>query len=169
MAAVPPEGTRTVAAREPPRVPSACRASCGPTRSPGAPSLRADATADAPTLVDLLPIHTDFAWVVVYANAAAGMWALGAHLWAPLRHPTLWWFTIAAEITIFLEVALGVALVVFDDFELEQFRAFYGFVAAVTVGLIYSYKAQIDPWRYLLYGLGGLFLMGLALRAIQLA
>lgn len=119
--------------------------------------------------MDLLRAHADFAWVVVYANAFVGVWALGAHLWAPLRHPALWWCIIAAEITIFVQVGLGVALVVFDDFVLEQFHAFYGFVAAVTVGLIYSYKAQIDPWRYVLYGLGSLFLMGLALRAIQLA
>ncbi len=118
--------------------------------------------------MDLHQIHADWAWVVVYANAVAGVWALGAHLWAPLRHPSLWWFTIAAEITIFVQVALGVALVAIDGYELPEFHAFYGFVAAVTVGLIYSYKAQIDPWRYVLYGFGGLFLMGLALRAITL-
>lgn len=106
--------------------------------------------------------------MVVFANALAGLWALGAHRFAALRHPAMWWFTIAAEVAIFVQVALGVALVAIDGFEVDHFHAFYGFVALVTVGLIYSYKAQIDPWRYLLYGFGGLFLMGLALRAIAL-
>ena len=106
--------------------------------------------------------------MVVIANAVAGVWALGAHRWPALRHPALWWFTIAAEATIFVQVVLGVLLVAGEGYEVEQFHAFYGFVAAVTVGLIYSYKAQIDPWRYLLYGFGGLFLMGLAIRAMTL-
>lgn len=106
--------------------------------------------------------------MVVIANAVAGVWALGAHRWPTLRHPALWWFTIAAEATIFVQVVLGVLLVAGEGYEVEQFHAFYGFVAAVTVGLIYSYKAQIDPWRYVLYGFGGLFLMGLAIRAMTL-
>jgi hypothetical protein len=43
---------------------------------------------------------------------------------------------------------------------------FYGFVAILTVGIIYSYRAQLARHRYLLYGLGGLFLMGLGIRAM---
>ena len=118
--------------------------------------------------MDLLTVHDDWAWVVVYSNAFVGVWALCAHLWRPFRHPALWWSIIAAEATIFVQVALGVALVALDGYELPEFHAFYGFVAAITVGLIYSYKAQIDPWRYVLYGFGSLFMMGLALRAITL-
>ena len=36
----------------------------------------------------------------------------------------------------------------------------------LAVGIIYSYRAQLAPHRYLLYGLGGLFLMGLGIRAM---
>ncbi len=43
---------------------------------------------------------------------------------------------------------------------------FYGFVAIISVGLIYSYRAQMEKYRYLLYGGGGLFLMGLGIRAV---
>ena len=50
-----------------------------------------------------------------------------------------------------------------------QFHAFYGFVALATVGIIYSYRHQVAAHLYLLYGLGGLFLMGLALRAIVIS
>lgn len=116
----------------------------------------------------LRDLHADWSWVVVISNAVVGVWALGAHRWPPLRHPALWWSTIAAEGTIAVQVVLGVVLVAGQGYEVEQFHAFYGFLTLVAVGLIYSYKAQIDPWRYLLYGFGGLFIMGLAIRAMTL-
>ena len=43
---------------------------------------------------------------------------------------------------------------------------FYGFVAIIAVGIIYSYRQQMRHRLYLLYGLGGLFVMGLGIRAI---
>ena len=42
-------------------------------------------------------------------------------------------------------------------------------MALISVGLIYSYRAQVKEYQHLLDGVGGLFLMGLALRAIFLA
>jgi hypothetical protein len=119
--------------------------------------------------VTLRQIHADFAWVVVVANAAVGLWALAAHYRESLRIPALWRVTAVAEVTIFVQVALGVALVAIQDYEVAQFHAFYGFVAIATVGIIYSYRQQVVPHRYLLYGLGGLFLMGLALRAVVIS
>ena len=113
--------------------------------------------------------HADFAWVVVATNAVVGLWALGAHYDERFRRRALWRATLVAELTIFVEVALGVALVALEDYEVEQFHAFYGFVAIATVGIVYSYRQQIAPHKHLLYGLGGLFLMGLALRAITIS
>lgn len=113
--------------------------------------------------------HADFAWVVVVANAAVGLWALAAHYRPALRVPALWRATLAAEVAIFVQVALGVALVAVQGLEVAQFHAFYGFVAIATVGIIYSYRQQVAPHRHLLYGLGGLFLMGLALRALTIS
>lgn len=109
------------------------------------------------------------AWVVVVANAAVGLWALAAHYREQLRVRALWRTTVVAEVLIFVQVALGVALVAAQDFEVAQFHAFYGFVAIATVGIIYSYRQQVVPHRFLLYGLGGLFLMGLALRAMTIS
>ena len=43
---------------------------------------------------------------------------------------------------------------------------FYGFVAIIAVGIIYCYRSQMRHRLYLLYGLGGLFLMGLGIRAM---
>lgn len=117
----------------------------------------------------LRQVHADFAWVVVVSNAAVGLWALAAHYRERLRLPWLWRATVAAEVAIFVQVALGVALVAIQDVEVAQFHAFYGFVAIATVGIIYSYRQQVAPHRYLLYGLGGLFLMGLALRAVAIS
>ena len=67
------------------------------------------------------------------------------------------------------QVILGVLLVTVDDHEVAQFHAFYGFVALAAIGIIYSYRHQLREHLYLLYGLGGLFLMGLALRAIAIS
>jgi len=47
-----------------------------------------------------------------------------------------------------------------------QFHMFYGFVAIIAVGIIYSYRQQLRHRLYLLYGLGGLFIMGLGIRAV---
>ncbi|HYF45882.1 MAG TPA: hypothetical protein VD926_06695 [Acidimicrobiales bacterium] len=85
---------------------------------------------------------------------------------ATLRTRALWWFTLLVEVAIFVQVALGVGLVAGEGIEAPQFHMFYGFVAIITVGLIYSYRAQLQPHRYLLYGFGGLFLMGLGIRAM---
>ncbi|MGY6502220.1 MAG: hypothetical protein ACXIVQ_15150 [Acidimicrobiales bacterium] len=112
--------------------------------------------------------HGDLSWVVVVANGLAGLWALGAHWSPPLRHPALWWFTIAAQVTIFVQAIFGVVLVAAQGYEVDHFHMFYGFVSLVVVGLIYSYRQQLDPWRYVLYGFGGLFLMGMAIRAMTL-
>jgi hypothetical protein len=116
--------------------------------------------------VDLHDAHVAVAWVVVVTNALAGLWALGAHWLPALRRRQLWWFTLAAELTIVAQVILGVLLVTTEEREAPQFHMFYGFVALASVGIIYSYREQLEPHKYLLYGLGGLFLMGLAIRAM---
>ena len=114
----------------------------------------------------LRDLHVAGAWVVVVGNAVAGSWALAAHRWPALRHQALWWFTVVAEIAIAVEVVLGVILVAREDREAPQFHMFYGFVALASVGIIYSYRQQLAGRRYLLYGLGGLFLVGLGIRAM---
>jgi hypothetical protein len=116
--------------------------------------------------VELHDVHVVCAWVVVISNALAGLWALGAHWLPALRHKALWWFTVAAELAIVVQVILGVLLVTSEDREVPQFHMFYGFVALASVGIIYSYRQQLAAHRYLLYGLGGLFLMGLGIRAM---
>jgi len=114
----------------------------------------------------LLDLHKAWAWVVIFGNALAGIWALGAHKLPQLRSRALWWFTAAVQLAIFVQVSMGVALVNHNKLEFPQFHAFYGFVAIITVAIIYSYRAQLKKKVYLLYGFGGLFLMGLSIRAM---
>jgi hypothetical protein len=116
-----------------------------------------------------LDVHRELAWAVVVGNGIAGCWALAANWVEPLRVRALWVFTAVAEILIFVQVALGVAAVALDDIEAPEFHMFYGFVALASVGIVYSYRSQLEPHRYLLYGGGGLFLMGLGIRSMVLA
>ncbi|MGA1139128.1 MAG: hypothetical protein ACO3VN_03210 [Ilumatobacteraceae bacterium] len=117
----------------------------------------------ASTLSDL---HNGFAWVVIIGNAMAGLWALGAHKVVSLRSRALWWFTTLAQFTMFVQVALGVAMVNKEKLMFPQFHAFYGFVGIIAIAIIYSYRAQLKSRVYLLYGFGGLFIMGLGIRAM---
>jgi hypothetical protein len=118
---------------------------------------------DATTLTNL---HTSWAWVVIMGNALAGIWALSAHKVVALRSRALWWFTAFTQLSVFIQVILGVIMVNRDKIEFPQFHAFYGFVAIIAIAIIYSYRAQLKSRVYLLYGFGGLFLMGLSIRAM---
>lgn len=114
----------------------------------------------------LYDIHQSFAWVVILSNALAGIWALAANWIEGLRTRAMWWFVVLAELTIFVQVALGVGMVAGQGIEAPKFHMFYGFVAIIAVGIIYSYRQQMEQYRYLLYGLGSLFIMGLGIRAM---
>ena len=104
--------------------------------------------------------------MVIIGNGLAGAWALGAHWLPSLRTRALWWFTGAVEVAIFVQVGLGVALQTGEDIEPPAFHSFYGFVALFAVAIIYAYRLQLRHRLYLLYGFGGLFLMGLGIRAL---
>ena len=114
----------------------------------------------------LLELHTSSAWIVIIGNAIAGVWALVAHKNLAMRSRALWWFIGLVQFTVFVQVALGVAVVNRDKIEYPAFHAFYGFVAIIAIAIIYSYRAQLKSRAYLLYGFGGLFIMGLGIRAM---
>jgi len=105
---------------------------------------------------------------VILGNGLAGLWALAAARWPPFRRRELWWFTGFAQVAVFVEVILGVGLMAGQDIEAPQFHTFYGFLCIIAVAIIHSYRQQLRHRLYLLYGLGGLFIMGLAIRALFL-
>lgn len=110
-------------------------------------------------------IHTALGWTVVVANGLVGLWALAAH-WTPAaRSRALWPATVAAQMLLGIQVVLGVVYLRTSGIEVSGIHQFYGFIALMSVALIYSYRQQVQRWQYLLDGFGGLFIMGLALRA----
>ena len=66
-----------------------------------------------------------------------------------------------------MQAALG-AGIIGQGIQVEQFHMFYGFLCIVGVAILYGYRNHeaMAGYRYLLYGFGSLFLMGLALRAV---
>jgi hypothetical protein len=116
----------------------------------------------------LLDAHRVVGYVAIVANALAGLYLLAAWRWTALRTRWRWWPTIVAEGIMMLQVLLGVLLVSVQDFQPARFHMFYGFVAFVSVGLLYSYKYvwKARDWMELAYGLGGVFIMGLGIRAV---
>ena len=116
----------------------------------------------------LLDVHRAWGYAAIVANFLAGAYTLGAWRWPRLRTRWLWWPTIVAEAMMLIQVLLGVLLVSVQDFKPQRFHMFYGFVAFISIGLLYSYRYV---WRAanrmeLAYGLGGLFIMGLGIRAL---
>ncbi len=118
------------------------------------------------TLASVLPLHKAWAWVTIIGNAMAGLWALAAHRVESLRTRALWWFTVAVEVAVFIQVILGVILYTNEEIKPPQFHMFYGFVGIIAVGFLYAYRYQLRHKLYLLYGFGGLFIMGLGIRAV---
>ncbi len=117
-------------------------------------------------LASVLGIHKAWAWVVIIGNGMAGVWSLAANWVESLRMRALWWFITVVEIAIFIQVVLGVWMYNYEKLGVPKFHMFYGFVAIISVGILYSYRQSMRHRLYQLYGFGGLFLMGLGIRAM---
>lgn len=113
--------------------------------------------------------HVAFAFVVVITNGLAALWALMAHWLEKLRHKLLWWAIGVAYVFVGVQVILGVVQMVAESLDVDGFHMFYGFIALASIGIIYSYRQQIQDKKYLLFGLGGLFVMGLGIRAMVIS
>ena len=112
--------------------------------------------------------HTALGWALMLSNGAAGFWSLGAIRWHALRHRSLWWFLGAAWVLVFVQLTAGVILMRVAAVDAPAFHVFYGACCAVAVLFVYAYRQQLTHRRYELFGLGALFIMGLAIRAMFL-
>lgn len=101
-------------------------------------------------------------------NGLAGAYALAAWRFQPLRGPAVWAATVAAEAALTIQVVLGVLLLRDEAVAAPPFHDFYGFAALLAIGLAYGYRTSMRGRLELLYGLVGLFLMGMAIRAFTL-
>ena len=116
--------------------------------------------------MSLAGLHTVWAWVVIVANGLAGLIALVA--WrVPGRLRRRWWVVAAAiaEIALLVQVTTGAILVSDETISAPRVHMFYGFVGFATVGLAYSSRDSMRGRLEVLYGLVGLFLMGIGIRA----
>ena len=107
---------------------------------------------------------------MVLSHAVVGAWALAANALPKLRVRALWVATVAAEVLVFVQIILGVVAMqqLPDGVEVADLHMFYGFLCIVSIGIIVSYRQQLEAHRHLLYGFGGLWIMGLAIRAMTL-
>ncbi len=109
--------------------------------------------------------HILGAWVLIVSNGLAGVWALLAHRNSRYDNRSLWRFTVLAQFFIFIQIVLGAVQMRISGVEAPPFHVLYGVLAAMSVGVIYSYRSQMRQHANLLYGFGGLFIMGLGIRA----
>jgi hypothetical protein len=116
--------------------------------------------------VTLYGAHEVLAWVVVVANGAVGVWALGAQWLPALRVVAVWWAVAVAQALLFVQAVVGVALFADVGGEGPRFHMFYGFLTLVAVALLYGYRLQLGDRRWVLYGAGSLFIMGLSIQAM---
>jgi hypothetical protein len=114
----------------------------------------------------LFDFHRVWGYVAIVANGIAGI--IGVLAWKKprFRGRYVWFATIFAEGAIMLQVLVGVILVSGKRYEAPRFHMFYGFVAFITVGLAYSYRYAMKGKMEMWYGLVGLFLMGVGIRAV---
>ncbi len=117
-------------------------------------------------MTGLRDFHEVFGYVAIVANGLTAVVALAAWRAQRLRGRGVWVVTIVAEGMMLLEVVIGVILVSSDRFVAARFHMFYGFLAFLTVGLAYQYRDSLQDRTELLYGLVGLFIMGLGIRAV---
>jgi hypothetical protein len=114
----------------------------------------------------LRQFHSWWGYVAIVANGLVGLAALLAWRLTKARGQWLWTATIVAEAAMMLQVLVGVILIASKDYTVPRFHMFYGFLAFLTVGLAYQYRGQMRGRREMLYGLVGLFIMGLGIRAV---
>ena len=115
----------------------------------------------------LVEVHVTLAWVALGGNGAAALWALAAHKLPPLRVRALWWFVLLAQLLLVAEIIIGVALMAGEGREVPGIHTFYGFVTLAAIGILFSYRSHVGrARRFLLYGWGGLFIVGLVIRSM---
>ena len=114
--------------------------------------------------------HEINGWFLIGFNALAGVWCLAAYQFGVVKGRPLWVFVTVAQLTVFSQAVIGALLANRDGIELDDMHALYGFSAIIAVGIMYSYRASpfLKGKELVLYGFGGLFIMGLGLRNLVL-
>jgi hypothetical protein len=114
--------------------------------------------------------HEICGWLLIGVNAVAGVLCLAAYRWPRLRGRWLWALVIVAQVLVFVQATLGTILARRENVQLGDLHALYGFSAIVAVMIMYGYRTSpfLKGKELILYGLGGLFIMGLGIRNLYL-
>ena len=113
-------------------------------------------------------LHLLACWVLVIGNGVVGAWSLVAIRLPKLKSKLLWRLTAFFQVWVFVQVTLAATYLNADNGTADSFHVFYGVLSAVTVAVLYSYRSQLSQHLHALYGWGGLFIMGLGIRALLL-
>ncbi|MGH8997800.1 MAG: hypothetical protein ACRDY7_00225 [Acidimicrobiia bacterium] len=103
--------------------------------------------------------------MAVTANALAGLGGLAAWGRPGLRGRWVWVAAGLAEALLCAQVVIGVVLNSGDGYEAPRIHTFYGLVVFATVTIALASRDSMRGRLELLYGLVGLFLAGLGIRA----
>ena len=103
--------------------------------------------------------------MAIGANAAAGALALAAWGRPSLRGRWVWFTTGVAEALLCAQVLIGVILTSGDRYEAPEIHTFYGLIVFATVTIAVASRDSMRGRLEMLYGLVGLFLAGLGIRA----
>ncbi len=110
--------------------------------------------------------HSVWGYLAIAANAIAGLICLLVWRVPRWKGRWVWICTITAQSMLMVQVLVGTVLVANGSYTVVRFHMFYGFVAFITVGLAYQYRTYMRGKMELYYGLVGLFLMGVGIRAV---
>ena len=116
----------------------------------------------------LRDLHTTVAFFLIFMNALVGVWGILLDRECVKSNRFFWVAIVAAQITVFAQAIVGVALQSQEDIEPDDFHYLYGFSMIIAIALLYGYRNTIGNKKFLLYGLGSFFIMGLGIRAMFL-
>ncbi len=119
----------------------------------------------ASTIRDL---HETFAFILIFSNAAVGVWGILLDRDLLKSSKLFWGSVIAAQSLIFVQAFLGVVLQTSENLAPRDFHYLYGFSMIIAVALLYGYRAPRGKHKFLMYGVGSFFIMGLGIRALFL-
>ncbi len=105
-------------------------------------------------------------YVASSISGLVGVW--GVAMFKRDRAPrAFFWAAGVAIVALLVQVAMGVAIMSFDEIDPGAQHVFYGVLIAVTFSFAYIYRAQFRKRPALYYGLLLLFAMGLGIRGIM--
>lgn len=120
---------------------------------------------------ELLRFHHDWAYASIAINLFAGILMLISLKFVDLKRRKYFFTPVYfGWLAISVQSLLGISLYMSGEKvdPSKGFHYFYGFIAIMTAGIIYSYSRTLGKKKILIYGISSLFLAGLGIRSAML-